>query len=395
MPARLLDDSASALAADVIARGPQSRPDLAEKLQLSPASMTRLQRHLIARDLINEIATPNDYGSGRPIYVLEPSPTPRTFVGIKLTGDTIYGVTTTLTCHQNAALEYPLESRSPDDVMELTSHVINELCPNPNWVGIALGARCYPDGRIIEAGYLGWENVDAGALLRRHYDGPATFVNDVEAVGRYEQWFGMGRAHENFSTVTIGQGVGHVVIHHGRILHRGDTQLGMIGHLPLDPGSAHTCWLGHHGCAAALLNLDYLTARMRQASPASQLPSYTPGPIPSNTPGISLDPAVNWLHDCLVANAPGAREVLAESFTNVCRLLAIIADVTVAEALSITGELVPLLTWGLGDIDAELDNMRDPVTAPIEWKLRPATFDFWARGAAATAIRAWIPSALA
>ena len=68
---------------------------------------------------------------------------------------------------------------------------------------------------------------------------------------------------------------------------------------------------------------------------------------------------------------------------------------SVAQALTITGELAGILTWGLGDIDAMIAQLRDPVSQPIEITLRPDTFDFWAQGAAAAAIRQWLLATLA
>ncbi|MBD3690157.1 ROK family protein [Nanchangia anserum] len=389
---RLLDDSTCAFAAEVIARGPLTRTDLSRRLQLSAPSMTRIQRLLLTRDIVVEGSPePNPHATGRPTHVLIPSPSPRTFVGVKLTGDHVYAVRTSLTCHQEDQYECALRDRSPEAVMAQTARAIERVSPHtPDHVGISIGGRVYADGRVIEAGYLGWGNTDAGRLLREAGClAPVTFVNDVEAIGRWEQWFGLGRSFDNFSSITLGAGVGHVVIHHGRILHRRETQLGFIGHLPLAADSPRTCWLGHRGCAAAVLNLGALVEAVREACPASQLPDLRPR-VASSVPGITADPQVAWLKSCLDADISGAREVLDNAFVYLARLLAIIVDVTVAEALSLTGELAGILTWGLGDIDAALSDLRDPVNTGIELTMRPDTFDFWARGAAATAIRAWL-----
>lgn len=394
--ARLLDDSHCAFAAEVIARGPLTRTDLARRLKLSAPSMTRIQRLLVAEDILAEGAPePNPYATGRPTHVLQPSPTPRTFIGVKLTGDHLYAVRTSLTCTPLDQCEVALVDRSPEAVMGQVARTIARLSrATPDHVGISIGGRTHADGRVIEAGYLGWGAVDAAELLRRAgCTAPATFINDVEAVGRWEQWFGLGQDVENFSIVTLGAGVGHAVIHHGRILHRGETQLGLIGHLPLAADSTQRCPLGHVGCAAAVLNLDALVAAVRRAAPSSALPEV-PRAVPSRVPGITSDPQVAWLKHCLDADVPGVREVLEEALVNCARLLAIIIDVTVAEALTITGELAGLLTWGLGDLGGLINDMRDPVNTDVEFTLRPDTFDFWARGAAAAAIRTWIMSTL-
>ncbi|MDU0969143.1 MAG: ROK family protein [Actinomycetaceae bacterium] len=388
--ARLLDDSLCAFAAEVISRGPQARTELSQRLTLSAASMTRLQRELLARDVLAEgHPEPNAHATGRPTHVLVPSPTPRTFVGVKLTSDHLYAVSTSLTCERQDTVDAPLTGRSPQAVMRQVADTVARLAPAPQYVGISMGGTVDSAGHVGEAVYLGWRDVDlAPWLAEAGCAVPAVFLNDVEGVARYEQWFGMGRVCEDFSVVTIGTGVGHAVIHHGRVLHRGDNLLGLIGHLPLDAGSPRTCWLGHSGCAAALLNLDAIVTAVRDAAPGKALPPLdpaAPGPVPE----------VAWLRRCLDEDVPRTRRVLEDAYRDLARLLAIIADVSVAQALTITGELAGILTWGLGDIDAMIAQLRDPVSQPIEITLRPDTFDFWAQGAAAAAIRQWLLATLA
>lgn len=391
---RLLDDSTAAFAAEVITRGPLSRAEIAQRLGLSMPSLTRIQQILIEKELVAARPVSLDRPSGgRPHQILEPSSLPRKFMGIKLTGQRLYAVRTSLSCQPEAWTEQQLHSQKPDAVMKQITEIQAQLCPQPPaYLGVSLGGTISADGQVQQAKFLKWPQFNAPQLLRAAgCKTPSVFINDVEGVARFEQWFGLGRESEDFSIVTIGAGIGHAVIHHGRILHPSQSQLGLIGHLPLAPDSGRRCWLGHLGCAASVLNLDAIVdaAKCRARQAGSPLPTLEEVDV-AKRDRIETDRQVAWLEACLRLKIPAVRAVLEETTRYLIRLLAIVADISVADSVIVTGELTPILSWGLADYQQKLSELRDPSAFPIRVLTRPETFDFWAQGAAASAIRAWI-----
>ncbi len=417
---RLLDDTAAALAAEIITRGAQPRPQLARRLGVSAASMTRLQRDLEARDIIEEHAQiPNDRGLGRPVILLGPALTPRRFVGIKMTASALDAVMTDLRCHPLARVSIPLgQDTSPARVMRLAAEAVSTL---ERWmndtstdesesashivaVAIALGGRVDRHGYAIDAVYLNWSGVDLAAEFAQHCSHPVTFVNDVEALARYEQWFGMGLTTENFSIVTLGVGIGHAVVHHRRILHRTRVDVSLVEHLPIGLSDDRSCALGHVGCIGATLTLPAIVERVREVvgTPPCLIGSASPQHDTSVMEvtdvsardglhrGDISDPEVAWLLRCCEEGSAQVRDILTDVVDHACRLLAVVADVACAEAIVISGELSPILDWGLVDLDRRLSELRDPAAPQMRWETRPDSFDYWAHAAAAVAIRSWL-----
>jgi hypothetical protein len=71
--------------------GPESRGSLGKLLSLSDASMSRVAQSLVRDGLVSE-ALDSQVGVGRPRQILSAVPGARHVVGVKLTGDTAYGV---------------------------------------------------------------------------------------------------------------------------------------------------------------------------------------------------------------------------------------------------------------------------------------------------------------
>src|SRR5680860_1684148 len=100
----------SELAREVLIHGPILRSDLANRLGLSLATLTRLSRPLLDRGLLMEVTEEPDGGMGRPAKPLDVRAEARQFVGIKLTGDAAVAVTTDLKAAEGRRAERPLPS---------------------------------------------------------------------------------------------------------------------------------------------------------------------------------------------------------------------------------------------------------------------------------------------
>ena len=80
-----------AVTRQLLIHGPATRGDLGDRLNLSYASMSRLARSLILGGMATEDLE-SAAAIGRPRQILTAVPGARHVVGVKLTGDTAYGV---------------------------------------------------------------------------------------------------------------------------------------------------------------------------------------------------------------------------------------------------------------------------------------------------------------
>src|SRR6187455_2744950 len=112
-----LTGPAHVIALEVLLDGPLPRSEVARRLDLSAASLTRLTKPLLDSGLLVETDSGYDAASGRPTRPLDVDDRSHHFVGIKLTADTAYGVLTTLRANVLATDEAPLLDRAPNAVV--------------------------------------------------------------------------------------------------------------------------------------------------------------------------------------------------------------------------------------------------------------------------------------
>src|SRR6476646_4574460 len=94
--AQRLEGLARELALSVLIHGPLSRRELAERLGVSPATLTRISAPLVERGLVSEAEEPLEGRLGRPARPLDIVPAAHTFIGVKLAADALYAVKTNL-----------------------------------------------------------------------------------------------------------------------------------------------------------------------------------------------------------------------------------------------------------------------------------------------------------
>jgi fructokinase len=86
-------------------------------------------------------------------------------------------------------------------------------------------------GQVLSTPKPGWSGADLLGLLRKDFDLPIGFDNDVNAAALGERLWGAGQGLDTFIYLTIGTGIGGGVFTEGKLLH------GLLhpemGHIPL------------------------------------------------------------------------------------------------------------------------------------------------------------------
>ncbi|MDQ0733851.1 ROK family transcriptional regulator [Arthrobacter agilis] len=226
---------ARALAREVLIRGPISRADLAARLGLSVASLTRLSKPLLDSGMLRESDEAAAASIGRPIRPLEVSPDSHRFVGVKLTGDTAAAVATNLKSDVVGASERSLPGHDVQDVLGTIVDAVADLGPLDSFsgIGISIGGKVGPGGMVLRAPFLGWRDVPLADLLQERTGLPVAVENDVVALTVAEQWFGAGRGEKDFAVLTVGAGVGYGLVINDTVIAPPDAGLGPRG--PLSP----------------------------------------------------------------------------------------------------------------------------------------------------------------
>lgn len=364
-----LAPSTRRVALEVLLHGPLARIELANRLDLSTASLTRITKPLVEDGVLHELPDVSTGAGGRPQQPLDIDPGLQHFAGIKLTGETAHGVLTDLRAGIVAAESVELASKQPEDVVEVLARLVERLSgagPAVSAVGVGLGGVVSDFSCVGRAPFLDWRDVELGALLGTRLGCPAAIANDLEALMEAEHWFGDGRDVEQFAVLTIGASVGGGLVIHDRLVTSPDAGIGLLGHFPIDPlGPA--CPEGHRGCAHSMLSIESIQL---QAS-------------------LALGRHVGYAEvlDLAAAGDPVASGVVDNAARGFGVLIAAVANIALPERIILTGEGIRLAEVGWDRLLAGITASRNPAASPLDVRVLPDDPMLWARGAASVAIQ--------
>lgn len=358
----------SELAREVLIHGPILRSDLSHRLGLSPATLTRLTRPLLDRGLLMEMAEVLDGGMGRPAKPLDVRAEARQFIGIKLTGDAAFAVTTDLKAAEGRSAERPLPNHDVDAVVDVIAELVHELANDQDFsaIGISVGGAVSNQRVVERASFLGWHSVRLADEVEERLGIPVIVENDVVALTAAEHWFGLARGLSNFAVITIGAGVGYGLVMYDHVVSTSDTGLGRGIHFPLD-ATGPLCFVGHRGCSTAMLTIPSIRAQVE----------------------VAIGSPVTYAEILQLAREdnPVARQVVHASGKALGHLIAAVANLAMVEHVVLAGEGLGMLSIAADDMRAAIRDDRDPEAAEIKLLVDEDGFISWARAAAAVAIQ--------
>ncbi len=246
--------------------GPTPRSELARRLSQSASSLTELTRPMLDLGLFQQVAQPASGAVGRLSRPLSINPWWATFVGVKLTGDRIYGV---LTDTGGRPLRQHDASRAGSDftsVLPIIVQLINILRgqTEPAGVGISLaGPACRRPRRSFTVPRLGG-----------HRPGGRS-----PTVGR-----SAGGRRERPPSPDLGPPLVRLapnLVRHGHLRRRDRLQFGsgrpthprqagaagMVERLQIKQGPL--CWRGHCGCVSGFATTAAILRSVAQESAVS------------------------------------------------------------------------------------------------------------------------------
>ncbi len=251
---------------EVHRRGPISRAAIAASLHLSPATVTNITGELIGRGLLFEAREAAGGGVGRRAILLEVDYARARVAGVKVSPSSITCAVTNLNAEVSATATTPLLDPRPAAVVEGIAGLLHDLgALDVAALGVDLPGAVGADGATVRfSPLLGWRGVGIGALLEERLGVPVTVENDVNALALAEAWFGYGRGHDDFLTVTLGRGVGLGIVIGGEIYRGPRGGAGEFGHVVLNPRGPEVAHAGP-GTVEAYLSDDALLRSARSA----------------------------------------------------------------------------------------------------------------------------------
>jgi predicted NBD/HSP70 family sugar kinase len=363
----------------VLTSGPVSRTALADRLGLSPSTVTRLLAPLVEAGHLRETVS-EATGPGRPRRLLHVNTERQVVVGIKIAPTHVAAVLTDMGAQVLRRAERAIADCSPGTVLAasagLTEELLREVPGSAAGVlGVGVGVSGHvdsPAGVCRYSALLDWHKVDVAGPLSAATGLPVVVNNDVNTLVVAERWFGQGRDVDSFAVVTVGSGIGCGLLLDGSLFAGASGMAGELGHLPMDPDGP-LCSCGRRGCLEALACNDAVLGRLRRAG----------------VTGVDgIDDAAALARSADGPGAPAARaafaaagDALGRGLAGLCNLLNLEKIIVAGEGAAAHDLFGPAMTAAL-ERHAFSEAARD-----CEVQIDPVTDDLWARGAASLVIK--------
>ena len=264
------DMTRTAVLAILARHGGLSRAQIAELLELSPATITQGTRRLLAEGLLVEEAPRPSQGGGRPSIPLALVPESAHTIGIQVAHEHVTGVLTRLDASVVDGFRHPFDPSAPDAVDVLTALIRTQLESAAErklpllGVGIAVPGVVEPEtGTLRMSVRLGWTGMPLAARLREALHVPVFVDNDISAVTAAERLYGRGADCADFLLVAIGQGIGLGMVLDGAPYRGAAGAAGEFGHMPILPDGP-VCSCGNRGCLETQVSTESLLRRARE-----------------------------------------------------------------------------------------------------------------------------------
>jgi glucokinase len=289
----------------ICSTGTVTRGELAERLRLSPASVSRIVRSLLAEGSVEEL--PGDDGDpGRTPTRLRFVPRVGSVIAIDLGGTKCHGALADLAggiLHEDfRPTGGPVEAATT--VLECLD-VLRSLAKSKGMpvhaVVVGIPALIDPDtGLATEGPNIGWEGFDLlGALEDRVFE-PVEVDNDANLAALGQAWRGEAVGVRSFVTLSLGTGIGGGVVIDGRLVRGLRNAAGEIGRLAL-------CGSPLRSGRASIPDFEHLASGPALRARAAELVKRSPK---SSLAGSDFDTAA--VFEAAAAGDPVGKRVIEE-----------------------------------------------------------------------------------
>lgn len=261
--------NAGLILAAVLAEGPLARAEIAVRVGLTRATVTRVVARLMELGLIRE-GIPRRDNPGRPMVPLTLAGDDRAVVSVHFGAHECRVGLVDLRGRVLDETRDRYASTDPEQIVAMVSHRVSALSTRVAGqlrllgVGASIGGWLQSEsGEVVRFDPLGWREVPLAALLACTTDLPLHLDQVVRGLALAERMFGAARGLDDFVEMWIGTVVGAAVVTEGVVRSGVTGASGMIAHFPTRDVSGAGCDCGRVGCLEATVNDDAILAAAR------------------------------------------------------------------------------------------------------------------------------------
>jgi predicted NBD/HSP70 family sugar kinase len=263
--------SRTAVLALLARSGALSRAEIAERLELSPATVTSVTRKLLAEGLVREEELAGRVPqAGRPSIPVALVPDAAHAIGVQIAHEHVTVVLTRLDATAVRGAAHAFDPGAADALDRLIALIRDEIgyatargLPLLG-VGVAVPGVVDPEtGTLRMSVRLGWTGMPLADLLRAALGLPVFVDNDISAVTAAERLYGPGADRSDFLLLAIGQGIGLGMVLDGAPYRGAFGAAGELGHFPVLPDGP-VCSCGNRGCLETQASTESLLRRARE-----------------------------------------------------------------------------------------------------------------------------------
>ncbi len=353
--------------------GPVARATIAQRLGLSPATVTSITRELIQSGVVR-VADRAPSAGGRPALLLEIVGGAAAAFGVKIAADHLVGVIVDLDGVVLQRFESHVELVGPealDRVIAILRSWLADVEQRVRLLGVGLGVPgvVNEERGTVTAPIIGWDRLPLRSRLQSELGVPVLVDNDVNTLAVSERLYGRGRGAENFITVTLGRGIGLGIVAGGDIYHGFGGGAGEFGHISV-AADGPLCTCGKRGCLEALV-----------ADPALVADARAQGVI-------GRAGTIDTLRRKAATGDARAVALFADAGAILGRAVAGLVNVLSPQLVLVSGEGTQAWPYYARRFDDELRANLFPAFGDVEVEVDPWDDAKWAIGAAALVLRA-------
>ncbi|MGF1626710.1 MAG: ROK family protein [Alphaproteobacteria bacterium] len=229
-------------------RGPISRVEIAQAIELSPTTISAITATLLDDRLITPRAMVplGEAARGRPRVMLELNPDAAYVVGVKLSPHQISVATTNFRADVLKSLTLPVRTGRQtaeviaDIVEDGVRHCVADAgLPFERIAGVCVGLPGiveHDTGICRQSPIFRRPDVPFAAALASRLGVAVSLESDVSLATLAEHWFGHGRGHSDFIVVAVEHSLGLGIMHKGELLRGVGGLSADLGDLVIWPG---------------------------------------------------------------------------------------------------------------------------------------------------------------
>lgn len=247
-------------------KGPISRSEIAEVLDLTPATISNITSELIDKRLITEAECGDSSGGRKPIMLRIRTDYYRV-IGIYIGSKKIKLIASDLMANTKYKKEFhydnedvTLEKIKAILIPEIREVIRKYQVKGKKVVGIGVGIHGLVDpvhGISIFAPNLHWKNVNIREEFESVFGIPVFVDNNTRTMGLGENWFGTGKNVSSFFCLNVEYGVGGSLFIDDKVFSGASFGAGEIGHTTVDM-NGEKCSCGNVGCLETVASVKAL-----------------------------------------------------------------------------------------------------------------------------------------